>query len=41
MGNAVRRLIREEKAIGIKVRTVTGKKDTLVTLMPIAKPGIK
>ena len=41
LGNAVRRLIREEKAIGIKVRTVTGKKDILVSLLPLAKPGIK
>lgn len=41
LGNATRRLIREELATGIKVRTVAGKKDVLVSLIPIAKPRIK
>mgnify|MGYP001558522502 CR=1 FL=1 len=41
LGHAVRRLVKDGVAQGIKVTTNTGKRDILVSLMPIAKPDVK
>ena len=38
LGKSVVRLLKEQEATGIKVRTTTGKRDVLVSLTPIKKP---